>query len=114
MNKLELFRNSYYNLIGSILYKVELKNTGDIIGYTEDPNLKIGRIPIYKQRYMVDIKRITNNNQDDIISILSDPNNWFENLENAQGYADSLNRTLRKIENNTIKIDFEDLINGTE
>ena len=116
MNKLELFRNSFNNLIGNLirstLYKVELKYTGDIIGDNEDPNLTIIRMPIYKQRYIVSSKNAID--MKDIISILSEHDKWFENLEDAQAHADSLNKTLEQIENDTLKIEFEEFINETE
>ena len=116
MNKLELFRNSFNNLIGNLirstLYKVELKYTGDIIGYNEYSNLSIISIPVYKQRYIVSSKNAID--MKDIISILSEPDKWFENLEDAQAHADSLNKTLEQIENDILKIEFEEFINETE
>lgn len=116
MNKLELFRNSFNNLIGNLirstLYKVELKYTGDIIGYNEYSNLTIISIPVYKQRYIVSSKNTID--MKDIISILSEHDKWFENLEDAQAHADSLNKTLEQIENNILKIEFEEFINEAE
>ena len=50
----------------------------------------------------------------DIISILSEHDKWFENLEDAQAHADSLNKTLEQIENNILKIEFEEFINEAE
>lgn len=123
MNKLELFRNSFNNLIGNLirstLYKVELKYTGDILKYTGDiigdneySILSIISIPVYKQRYIVSSKNGID--MKDIISILSEHDKWFENLEDAQAHADNLNKTLEQIENDTLKIEFEDFINETE
>ena len=116
MNKLDLFRDSFYNLIrdllGSTFYTVELKHTGDIIGYDVYSNLSIIRMPIYKQRYIVSSKNTID--MKDIISILSEPGNWFENLEDAQEYADRLNKSLEQIENDILKIEFEEFINETE
>ena len=116
MNKLDLFRDSFNNLIGNLikstLYKVELKNTGDIIGYNEYSNLSIISIPVYKQRYIVSSKNTID--MKDIISILSEHDKWFENLEDAQAHADSLNKTLEQIENDILKIEFEEFINEME